>query len=366
MALHERSHQARVAVAIGAQCGGRSLERVLQHDRVTIVERVRERGGGQSPGESELLERKRTEKRRRCGHGMNGRADVVTKPWERELLGARPSADPLVGLEHEDRMALLGERDRGSEPIRSRPYDDCVIALELRHGWFFWRVVGERGGSGASESAHRVALRPPFERAPAHLHECSALFADLDARGFGDRPGGEHAALGDQMRLGRGNHDPFLGREPEMARARGERREGQERHGANGNRDRAREVQCTVVRGMPAVGAGGGASLGVVLRDVATKRSTRPKVKSADDSAARIDHVPSEASPTTARSSVGRDSTSADAPLRARRRATSARTSSRADSASRLSGRPSNVSSSAAAARPKSPGFSTPARTRPK
>ena len=171
----------------------------------------------------------------------------------------------------------------------------------------------------------------------------------------------ERAFLGDEMRFGHDDH-AFARGEPKLASSRRKKRKCERQAPPRGTDDHARQVQRSVAR-LRGVLSSLWAS---ASREDAMTRRARPIVRNSDESAANTDHVHSDAIPRIALSSVGLDSTSAVAPPLALRRATSARTESSADSASQSSGRKSNASSRAAAARPRSPGLSTPARTRPR
>ena len=57
---------------------------------------------------------------------MDGRADVVDEPGQRELRGPRPAADRVRGLVDADGPPGARQLDRGGEPVRARPDDDRV------------------------------------------------------------------------------------------------------------------------------------------------------------------------------------------------------------------------------------------------
>jgi len=68
----------------------------------------------------------RGEERRGCDEWMDRRADVVAKPGQRQLGGARSAADRVLRLQDDNRPARLGERDRGGEAVRPCADDDGV------------------------------------------------------------------------------------------------------------------------------------------------------------------------------------------------------------------------------------------------
>ena len=71
-------------------------------------------------------QRQRLKKRRDASHGVDGRANVVFEPGQRQLLGARTAADGFVRFEYEDVDSGAGKRDRSSEAVRPRPYDNRI------------------------------------------------------------------------------------------------------------------------------------------------------------------------------------------------------------------------------------------------
>jgi hypothetical protein len=76
---HEWLQRALVHGIVGAERGRRLLERRFEHHRVTVVEGVRERRGGDDPFEAEVGEWKGAKNRRRCSHRVDRRTDVVMK-----------------------------------------------------------------------------------------------------------------------------------------------------------------------------------------------------------------------------------------------------------------------------------------------
>ena len=92
-ALGERRHQVAVGAGIGAEAGGRLLERVVQRDRAAVVERMRERDLGVRELEPVCAERQRAQERRGEREWMDGRAHVVPEPGQRQLGRPRAAAD---------------------------------------------------------------------------------------------------------------------------------------------------------------------------------------------------------------------------------------------------------------------------------
>src|SRR6478672_4966281 len=91
--------------------------------------------GRLDPSEAVLRERERSEKWRRHGHRMDGRAWIVDEAGERELSGARPTADRGLRFEHEHRSPRLRHDYCGGETVRTCSDYDRVIALTSRHWW---------------------------------------------------------------------------------------------------------------------------------------------------------------------------------------------------------------------------------------
>src|SRR5579871_6942829 len=88
---HERLEQASPSISVRSEIRCRGIDRSIQDDRGTIVERVGERDRGVHPLEAELRERKLLEAGRRYRHRMHARTDVVDKSGERQLGRDRKS-----------------------------------------------------------------------------------------------------------------------------------------------------------------------------------------------------------------------------------------------------------------------------------
>src|SRR3954452_23666450 len=127
----EWRHQAMVRVAINAQPRGGFVERQFENGGGAVVERMRDRERRLAPFESMLRQRQRLKKWRDEPHRMNRRAHIVAKPRQRQLLGARPAADGLLRLEHDDAPPRARKRDRGSKSVGPRADDD---GIEFSHG----------------------------------------------------------------------------------------------------------------------------------------------------------------------------------------------------------------------------------------
>jgi hypothetical protein len=103
----ERFHEAAVCVSIPLQTFGRKIDIAIQTRSPAVIERMGERNIGMNPFKPELSQWERFEKWRAGGEWMNGRANVVHKPRQRQLRRARTAADGRVGLEDEDAAAGL-------------------------------------------------------------------------------------------------------------------------------------------------------------------------------------------------------------------------------------------------------------------
>jgi hypothetical protein len=91
--------------------------------------------------ETVVGEREVAKGRRGCAERVEGRADVVDEPRERELGGARAAPDRLLRLADEDGPARPRERDGGREPVRPGPDDDGVVVAQRADGRYFTRDV---------------------------------------------------------------------------------------------------------------------------------------------------------------------------------------------------------------------------------
>ena len=117
----ERLDQLSVRVPVAAECVRGFLDGPAHEHGGSVVERMRKCDGRLDPVQ---LEAERAEERRDCRAGMDRRADIVPKPRKRQLGRARPAADRGLRFEHANGAPGLGERDRGGETVRARPYND--------------------------------------------------------------------------------------------------------------------------------------------------------------------------------------------------------------------------------------------------
>ena len=120
---NERSEQLQVRVAIRTQLRCCVLERAPYEYGRAVIERVSDRSGRLDQVKLEL---QRAEERGGEERRVDRGADVVAKPGERQLRGARPTADRLLRFDDADRTPCLGERDRGGKAVRPGPDYDRV------------------------------------------------------------------------------------------------------------------------------------------------------------------------------------------------------------------------------------------------
>ena len=67
--------------------------------------------------------------------GMDGRADVVPKPRQREFGSAGATANSVAGLEDEYSMAGARQGDGRGQTIGSRANDDSVVGALCGHSY---------------------------------------------------------------------------------------------------------------------------------------------------------------------------------------------------------------------------------------
>ena len=127
---HDRTHQARVGGAVGAQAGRGLFEGLGQDRGSPVVERMGERDRGLDEVQAEIGQGQRTEKRRRQGEGHDCRAHIVDKPWQRELRRSQAAAERLGRLQHKHRSPGARQRNRRRQPIRPRANHNRVILAQ--------------------------------------------------------------------------------------------------------------------------------------------------------------------------------------------------------------------------------------------
>jgi len=119
----KRSEKVAVVIGVRAELGRSLVERAMNEDRRTVVERMRD---GRRRFDQRQVELERTEERRSGDERMDRRADIVAEARKRELRRARPAADRLSRLVDPDRASGLRESDRRSEAVWPRADDDGV------------------------------------------------------------------------------------------------------------------------------------------------------------------------------------------------------------------------------------------------
>ena len=125
----------------------------MQYRCAAIIERMRQGRRRLHPRQSEAFERQPPEQRRHDSHGVNRRADVVVKTWERDLGGAAASADCVFRFEHEHRVSGLGEHYSGGQAIRAGPHDDRIVRTTHRVPI----ITINRSASRRSTAVHHLA-----------------------------------------------------------------------------------------------------------------------------------------------------------------------------------------------------------------
>src|SRR5579875_3350610 len=113
--FHRRSEQTLVTPAVSPQAPSRARD----NSRTAIIERMSE--GDLRPLQThpprfkiDALEERRDRQQR-----MHGRADIVTKPPERELRSPAPPTGFIRALVNFDLQACASKRDRRCEAIRA-------------------------------------------------------------------------------------------------------------------------------------------------------------------------------------------------------------------------------------------------------
>jgi hypothetical protein len=123
----KRPHQAFPRFPVRAQRLPRGGQRPMQDRRGAVIERMGERCGCLHPFQSELSEREAAQQGRHHTHRVDGRADVVVKPWQRDVFGAASAANRRLGLQHQNRLAGFREHHRGGQPVRPCTHHDRVV-----------------------------------------------------------------------------------------------------------------------------------------------------------------------------------------------------------------------------------------------
>ena len=120
---------------------------------------MRQRQVGVNPFQAVFGQRQRLPERRRHGHWVNRRADIVNESRQGQRRGSRSAADGVGGLHDENGPPPLRDRDGRGEPVRPGPDDDGVIGFAHGEG------IGERAERGErSEWLKILAFRGESKR----------------------------------------------------------------------------------------------------------------------------------------------------------------------------------------------------------
>ena len=84
------------------------------------------------PIEPESFERERFEKWRTGREGMDRRANVVNKTWQRQLGRACAATDARICFQYQNRQPCARECNRSREAVRSRADHDRVVFISHR------------------------------------------------------------------------------------------------------------------------------------------------------------------------------------------------------------------------------------------
>ncbi len=127
-----RANRRAVDRRVRSESSGRCLDRPFQDRGGAVVQRVRDRARRFDPLDAVLAERHRSEKRRRAGKRVNGRADVVRESRQRQLGGSHAPADRVARLVDPHPAAGSREDDGRGQAVRPGT-DDRRIQVGI-HG----------------------------------------------------------------------------------------------------------------------------------------------------------------------------------------------------------------------------------------
>ena len=122
----ERLDQLPVGRPVRSEPGGRRLDRPLERDSGSVVQRMREERIGVDELQSVLRKRQLSEERRSGRRRMDRGTDVVHESGLGQLCRAGPSSNGLRALDDQRRAACARHRDRRGETVRARSDDDGV------------------------------------------------------------------------------------------------------------------------------------------------------------------------------------------------------------------------------------------------
>jgi hypothetical protein len=124
--LHDPTDHTAIGIRVAVEPARGALDIAMDRGRRTPVQRMREHHRRLDPLETELRQRQRLKQRRRDAERMDGRAEVVHEPGQRQLPGSRAAADGRFGLEDDDLATGLGNHNCRGEPIGAGADDDGV------------------------------------------------------------------------------------------------------------------------------------------------------------------------------------------------------------------------------------------------
>ncbi len=137
--IDQWSDESAVRRRIPAQVRCRFPDVAVERGGTSTAERVGKGQLGLAQRHTETGEVERAEEGRRDQHRMHGCADVVAETFQGQRLGARSTPDGRRTLVHLNSVPGPGQREGGSESVRSRPHDDGVGML---HGWTLPTAIG--------------------------------------------------------------------------------------------------------------------------------------------------------------------------------------------------------------------------------
>ena len=121
-----RPDQAAVGAIVGPEGGGGIRHRARDDGGRHVVEGMRQHRRRVNPFETVVAERQRLKERRRHGHRIDRRTDVVHETGKGQRFGSAPAADRRLGLVDDDMVTRLREYDRRGEAVGAGADNDRI------------------------------------------------------------------------------------------------------------------------------------------------------------------------------------------------------------------------------------------------
>ncbi|PSK65483.1 hypothetical protein B0E53_02540 [Micromonospora sp. MH33] len=145
-----------------------------EHHRPVVGEQVRQRRGGVAPAQAVLLQPQRAQDGRRRAERIERAEQVGGEARPQHLRRPDRASGRVVGLQHEDVPAGVGQQVGGDQTVMPRPDDNRVVPVVAHRACACWsRMLPCLPGAAAPK---RVSRRPSRQRSPVDSSSASSEF----------------------------------------------------------------------------------------------------------------------------------------------------------------------------------------------